>query len=50
VNYVASETIIDENGDEIEVPAFDCLACQNDLEEVEPEVFLTEGGMLMRVA
>jgi hypothetical protein len=38
---MASETITDENGDEIEVSAFDCLACQQDLEEVEPEVFLT---------
>jgi hypothetical protein len=47
---VASETITDENGDEMEVPAFDCLACQNDLEEVEPEVFLTEDGMLMHAA
>jgi hypothetical protein len=32
------------------IPAFDCLACQNDLEEVEPEVFLTENGMLSHAA
>jgi hypothetical protein len=36
LDSMASETVIDENGDEIEAPAFDCLACQNDLRRSSP--------------
>ena len=38
----------DEDGDGI--IDFECLACQKDLEEVEPEVILTEDGMTAHAA
>lgn len=42
--YVADQ---EENADGELIYVFECLACKNDLEEVEPEVILTEDGMTM---
>ena len=41
--FVADRDDLDGDG----LVDFDCLACENDLEEVEPEVVLSEDGMAM---